>query len=230
MSKQLGVVIATPTYDNKVISGYVAGVTSAMMLMRDRGWKPNLVFVSGTFLEIARSECAEMFYSDTDADYLVFVDADMGFTGQDVVRLVDKAVETDAGVLAAPGPRRNVYPIQFPVTPPAGERTFTRNKHGICRVERVGTAFMAIHRRVIAALREKVNVMTSNNGQKIPLLFEMMWRDDGAGGKELLPEDYAFCKRAADAGFPPYVMEGVVLLHAGEFDFVGAWSADYETK
>jgi len=225
MQKPLGVVIATPTYDNKLISGYVAGVTSAMMLMRDRGWKPNLAFVSGTFLEIARSECAEMFYTDTDADYLMFIDADMGFTGQDVCKLVDKAVESGASLLAAPGPRRNVYPIQFPVTPPDGERKFQKNKFGICRVERVGSAFMLIHRRVVAALRDTVNVMTSNGGKQIPLLFEMMWRDGN-----LLPEDYAFCKRATEAGFPPYVMEGILLLHEGSFDFVGAWSADLETK
>lgn len=220
--KTPSVVIATPTYDNKVISGYVGGITRALQLMQERGWTTNLAFVSGTFLEIARSECAELFFTHSDADYLMFIDADMGFEGESVLALIDKAIESGAPILAAPGPRRNVFPIQFPVKPPVGETRFSPNKFGICRAERVGTAFMAIHRKVIEALRksESVRVM-KGQARDIPMIFEMMWR-----GGELLPEDYAFCVRAAEAGFPTYLMQGIELLHEGSFGYTGAWSAE----
>ncbi len=198
----------------------------------------------------ARNILAAMFLA-SDCTHLLFVDADIDFSPDDVFSLI-RAMDAhaEAGVLGGAYPRRMInwrnvaraveqglakdnpadlaryagdYALHF-LNP---QQSFKMTD--LVELSRLGTAMMLIRRDVLEGLRTA--------------LPELVFRPDpaeqqahGVGKVEpalfcpmiepesqaLLSDDYAFCRRVRDAGFRIWLAPWVRTTHAGSMVFAGA--------
>lgn len=154
---------------------------------------------AGPYLDCERNLVVQQFLA-TDADVLVFLDADMDFTVEAVHRLaaqVSEDLPVVGGLYANWWPEHGYRAVAFDWHDDLalGGRTITPipipapgTDHPI-QVDVVGTGLMAIHRSVFYALSEKFEPPTP-------------WFAEVAMHGAQMGEDVTFCARVASLGFP----------------------------
>jgi GT2 family glycosyltransferase len=173
--------------------------------------------VAGPYLDAARNTVVHGFLRDTDCDWLLFIDSDIGFDGDQIRELVD---DVDPYVTPVVG---GLYmnPTQGHVKPVAyTESTTTITTYGGVEVEAVhfdqidlpavdapdmvvdaiGTGFMAIHRSLLEKMADHFDH---------PREWFACEVQDGT----LLGEDLAFCRRVRSLGYPIVLNPRVRLAH-----------------
>jgi hypothetical protein len=91
--KRPKIMIATPMYGGMCTGMYVLGLLNTMNTMRELGIEVRWAHMTNeSLITRARNELARTFLA-TDCDYLMFIDADIGFDGQAIAHLL--AVDDD---------------------------------------------------------------------------------------------------------------------------------------
>ena len=166
-----------------------------------------------------RNMGARLFLDETDADYLLFVDSDMGWDPDAVDLLLDAADPMDHPVIGALcfGLRKEETNNQggFLTVPFPTIYDWRPDKHAnmgfvprynyspgaITQASATGAAFLLIHRNVLTAMRKTVG-------------DEWFTRAQLSAGGQVMGEDISFCARLGQAGIPLFVHTGVKTTHA----------------
>lgn len=187
-------------------------------------------------VDIGRNLAAARFLRESDAEWLFWIDADMGFAPDTVDRLVEAAHPVDRPIVGAlafaqseqePDGYRGYRCIPRPtlfdwVTNGQGKTGFAARSeypvNTIAQVSGTGSACILIHRTVL----EKVAEVAEG-----PIWYQRILNPSTG---EWISEDLSFCVRAANAGFPIYVDTSVKTTHQktlwlGEPDF-WAWRSN----
>ena len=168
-----------------------------------------------------RNHVAQVFLDETDAEWLWFVDTDMGFADDTVDRLVASAHPVEAPVvgalcfqLKAVGPssfngrRYEIRPTLFDWAEIGGESgfmpVFDYPRDALVQVSATGAACLLIHRWVLTEIRK-----TASDGWFDPVTVA---QPDG-GKPRTFSEDLSFCVRVAQAGYPLWVNTSVKTTH-----------------
>ena len=236
--KRPSLMIATPMYGGMCTGHYVAGLLSTMSKMRSVGvqtfWAQ---IMNESLITRARNELVRQFM-ETDCDYLMFIDADIGFTGQDVAFLM----AADRDIACGLYPKKEVdwanvdkaaqdektglkdYAGSF-VFNMAGDSQES-DEDGMIEVRHGGTGFMLIHRRVFEKLSAYVptyrpSTQRDENGEyRQPLVHEFFATSIDEGGA-LLSEDYHFCELWRKHGGEVYANPFLKLEHVGTYVYSG---------
>ncbi len=159
-------------------------------------------------------------------DYLLFVDADMGFPAEMVT---DMMLHDEAIVGAIYRHRRE--PVTWVGSGGGGPTTERRGN--FIKVEGVGGGAKLIRRDVVAALIEKFPDLIDTRLSLHPARETLQ----GAGATRLLrffekldipergivSEDLSFCIRAAQCGFQTWAAIGYHIHHVGMYDYGGCY-------
>jgi len=181
----------------------------------ETGVRATIIEPYGPYLDDGRNVVIERALARGHFDYLLFVDSDIAWTPDDVRTLVAAAeahVDEPAIYVGAYSSTR--HGAQFAVVGnfAPGTRSvqcFTLEEFyeihaevgdGIVRVDGAGAGFMLIPRVIIDKL-------LAIHGSPVPWFCEPIIDGVHHG------EDYGFCIRAAEAGFPTYLVPSVTLLH-----------------
>ncbi len=165
--------------------------------------------VFGAPIDQARCYLIEEALSGTDKDVFVFVDADISFTQQDLLQLVDDCTRTQAivsGIYVAKNGNNKII-----ATTESGIQT--EREDGLLQAKMVGMGFCAIHRnalRDIAMHMERVDLPRINSVMNLFPYF-MPLIDNGI----YLGEDYSFCVRARIAKVPIFLNSTILVTHWG---------------
>lgn len=167
-------------------------------------------------LSAGRNQACQQFLDLWDAEWLMMVDADMGFDHDSVDRLVESADPTDRPVMgglcfgakrAGDGPahacRTHFFPTLYRLsTDDEGRRTFDPAyewpRGRIVEVSGTGAAFMLIHRSVLERLRA---------------VHGDVWFEEATENGVPFGEDLSFCLKLIDAKIPLHVDTSVVTSH-----------------
>ncbi len=153
-------------------------------------------------------------FLESNCTDLVFIDADVGFDGGDLVKLVLLNRDVVAGV----------YPMrsdekEYPVNVPPGT-TLQAEEDGCVEVAGVPTGFLRIRRHVLMTLYDAAPKFRANNDEPgrmpISIIFERTLTEQGRMGG-----DYAFCQKWAGFGGKIYVCPEMELAHAGSQTWTG---------
>ena len=163
----------------------------------------------------ARNNLIAKGMANADTTHLMFIDADIEFTSQDIFRLI----AADKDVIGGLYPKKT-YPIKYVINPLPGEQ---KQDKGIQEVKDIGTGFLLIKRDVIEKMFIKyydLKYLNNLNLEKkfepyMYALFDTWLLQTG----EYLSEDYAFCKRWRDMGGRVYAHNDVKLGHSGYHTF-----------
>jgi hypothetical protein len=156
----------------------------------------------------------------TDAGDMVFIDADVGFRPEDLLKLV----KVDRDVVAGVYPKKEDEE-SFPVLTIPGE--LWADSDGLVEVEGVPTGFLRIRRHVLEKLRDKARSFIGQAGNPEPyhVIFERM-----IVGNQRRSGDYAFCWKWRQMGGKIHVDPEMAFTHTGTKTWAGTLGAWWKRK
>lgn len=227
MSDQL-VVIATPAFDHNVTVQYAESVLKTDWALAKAGINRAYLFVGGDpYLSKVRNLCVsralDRYPNLTD---LFFIDADVTWPDDAVVRLLQSPVDVVAGVY----PKKNDS-LEFPVFLRLKDEKTPKYiiKDGLYSANAVPTGFLRIKRRVLDKMNATVGWYTdaTGGGEKVRNVFEMGWWPDDpkdlTGKGEWWGEDFAWSRRWLEMGGELWVDPDIDFGHRGS----KAWTANF---
>lgn len=210
------VAILTPAHGNSVTTQFVQSWTDTINCLMSHGaaW-PNLITLPGeSMIMRARNSLIWAFMNHTDAEYAIFIDADMGWSGQDVAKLIALS-KTNKPLIGAAGPRKR-EPVTF-CTRLVGPMVQFDPETGCVRATELGTGFLLIHRSVITRMMQAYpHLKYEDDAREVYALF-----DTSIVGGKLFSEDYTFMHRARECGYEIWVDPTIHMLHVGEKVYSG---------
>lgn len=211
------VVVATPCYSGRVVVQYLQSLLASVEHLRREGLQVRTAIRAGnSVIAFARNEIVAEFLSSGDDD-LIMIDDDMGWSADDLVRLLAH----DAPFVAAVGRVKKDDPL-YCVEPLTLEGRV--EPHGaLVEVGAVGGAFVRLRRdaaaRMAEAYRDRRYTARGVAPEIAPFLTDLFTGgvEDGAA----VSEDYAFCRRWRAIGGKVLVDPEIALAHVGTKAFTG---------
>ena len=151
-------------------------------------------------------------------DEQMWIDADVGFSADDVDRLRAHTASFVCGIY----PKRGTPELACHTKPDTHELVFGE-QGGLIEIKYVGMGFCLIRREVFDDIRVKHALPTCGARQKMPFvpyfLPMVVPHEDAPTDSWYLAEDYAFCERARTAGHPVMADTRVRLFHVGRYGY-----------
>jgi hypothetical protein len=236
MEKQKHIFICTPMFGGQCTGVYVQSLINLIGVLGNKGYKTSCSFMFNESL-VTRARCnmAHQFLQG-DADYLFWIDADIKFRAEDVVKMLEADVDVIGGIYpkkeinwdtvrqAALDGKENLHnhtgslvvnlldsmpSITVPVNEP-------------CEVSAIGTGFMLIKREVFEKLKPHTQTFRSDmnylTGDEI---YGFYLDPIDPESKRLLSEDYFFCHQWRKIGGKIHAAPWCQLGHMGTYLFEG---------
>lgn len=220
--------LAVPSYGDMPAT-FVASLWETQIALSAAGYSATLQILSGNcHVDDSRNLLVRDFL-ESDCTDLIFLDSDLGWNGESVIRLL----QADRDIVAG------IYPLKqveedFPVLAIPG-KAMRAEADGCVEVEGVPTGFLRIRRRVFEKLEEgadkfKTRKDTEKN-RPIAIIFERGFsRADSIEGCRRIGGDYNFCRKARAAGFSVHVLPDISFEHSGENGWTGNLASFWRRK
>jgi hypothetical protein len=242
----VSLVVATPCFGGQISVHYAASLLRLQMLVRGyRNLKLKVQFKDGdALITRARASLISQFLDDPGATHLLFIDADIGFDPEQVLRLIQSGADMAAAVYPVKqidwGKVKTTIEAERPNPAAAALRyvlevdnpNAVTEKGGFVKVRYAGTGFLMIQRRALERMcahypqlkfRRDHSLDAATASDNRFALFECMIAQDGT----YLSEDFAFCKRWTDMGGEIWADLNSKLTHVGPMPFYGDLSSQF---
>jgi len=230
------VVIATPMHGGKCCSAYLKSMLGLWSLLKDLGVEYELICLDGySIIELARNEIANGFLWDSDAEYLMFIDSDMGFDPS----YVPLMMYYDKDICTGPSPKKQINWKFLKKAIKAGCDDVEELQHYACRyildgldkdtvfspyemikMKQAGTGFTLIKREVfekMAKSKEHKDWYKKEPKEHSKyVFFRVVSGHDG-----FLGEDVYFTRNAVKLGFEIWLCPWMEITHVGVHEFHG---------
>jgi hypothetical protein len=236
--------VATPMYGGLCNGQYTLGMIQMVATFTQAQVPFQFAYMMNeSLITRARNSLAHDFLQ-TDCSHLMFIDADIGFNPQDILRMINANKDIICGIY----PKKEINWVDVEKAVKAGvpldqlknhTGAFVVNLvndaasaqgsfHEPIQISNGGTGFMLIQRKVFENLIGKVP--TYNNDmflaidqeRKVKVINEFFATSiDANSGNRLLSEDYHFCKIAREQGFTVWAAPWATLVHCGSYNFSG---------
>jgi len=229
--------LSTPCYGGLCLEKYMIGIIKLQLALIREGIQLMIDTTENeSLVHRARNVAIGRFMQKTDADYFMFIDADVDFDPNSVLRLIrsghdvsvaiypKKVVMWDqAKVAIEAGDERNLAMLSSSLVANIGaiHRTV---ENGFVEVLDGPTGFMMITRKAIEKMQEHYKDLDCKNDHQnrdfddYCALFDSMIDPDN---RRYLSEDYAFCRRWQQIGGKIYADCNTTLGHVGNLPFTG---------
>lgn len=213
----MSILFATPAYGNMVSSAYLSSCILLVQQLSQTGmaWDFLIPERNDSLIQRARNACVRMFL-DTDFERLMFIDADIQFSADDVADVWNLDADIGGGIYAMKKPGADWHAAWKD-----GELVRDLDAFdGPIEVDYLGTGFLMIKRRVFEAFREAFPELThEESGFKDNFAWFNPRVLDTGDGPWLASEDYAFCHDARGLGFKIMADPKVRLIHHGSYPY-----------
>ena len=191
--------------------------------MKNAGFSHDLLMMKHeSLITRARDNCITS-YLETDYDRMLFIDADIEFSGEDIAKLWNLDVDVAVGA----------YPMKRIDCPVAGwvngELIDTAKMDGPTEVDFAGTGFMMIKRRVFKSFQENFPERFHKEGKpgepvfsyrkSFCYFYSRLSDGDDWADRIRWPEDYAFCHDFRAIGGKIILEPSIRLKHYGTYGF-----------
>jgi hypothetical protein len=243
MTERFNLVVATPCFGGQVSTIYTTSLFNLQQAVQKLSNVKLKVHLrdGDALITRARANLVTLFLDDAAATHLLFVDADIGFTPEQVFRLIESGADMVAGcypikrvdwdkvrrVLTSGHPNPGSASLDYVLEVDSPDQI--KVVSGFARVRYAGTGFLMIRRHVLERMcahplyaplkfqREHSRDALAGSPNRYAL-FECMI--DPATGT-YLSEDFAFCKRWTDIGGEIWADLQSRLDHVGPSVFRG---------
>lgn len=206
--------IGLPAYDHKV------GLRMAVSLMKlgqqvlEHGIHIQVNSICGcSVVSRARNMIAHEFLK-SDCDHLMFIDSDMTFDADSVIRLL--AFNQEKPIVGGAYEARKEGKVYI-LSLEGDADNIMMDGMGLVQARRIATGFMMIKREVFTKLRDmhpEWRHKDTNSDEQLYSFFDFKVTPEGYIG-----EDFLFCDRAREAGFTVWVDPTIELGHMGIHEY-----------
>lgn len=228
--------VATPMYGGACCGGYTLSMMRLIVELPLHGIDVGYGWIQNESLIMrARNTLAHEFLKASECTHLMWIDADISFRADDIVRMV----RANKNIICGIYPKKNIrwdnvakaaregvdeallkyYTGDFVVNLKGGAAETVAKVDEACEIDNGGTGFMLVRREVFETLADRVPwyIDKGRSLEKVPVFFDTSVDEKN----ELLSEDYHFCTIARAAGYRVWAAPWVVCTHTGTYDFVG---------
>lgn len=236
--------IALPCYDQLISEPTVMSLIRTVMQFKEIGLKFSICTMTDSLISRARNQIAAKFLANEEFTHLMFIDCDLGFSGDDIIKLLwhDKEIMTAAYPIknvdwnlvaenANKGmPAENLMEssLRFVVNAVKdGESNKIKVDKGAINVYDAGTGFMLIKREVFTKLIEKYPELKYTDDTGGLEKNEMDWTYAFFNSyvdpekNRFLSEDYGFCRYWQEIGGTVWTDPSIEMLHLGRMRYKG---------
>jgi len=245
-SPTVNLVLATPCFGGQISVLYAASLLKLQQIVRTySGLTLKVIFKDGdALITRARASLISQFLDDPESTHLLFVDADIGFAPDQVLRLIEcgadmcaaiypiKRIDWDKVRKTIEAARQNPAAAALKYVFEVDDPNAVTAKAGFVKVRYAGTGFLMIRREALQRMcghyphlqykRDHSSDAATASGNRFAL-FECMIAEDGT----YLSEDFAFCKRWTDMGGEIWADYESQLNHVGPMTFCGDLSSQF---
>lgn len=216
----MSVLIGMPCYGGNVSDKTTTGLFSlAKAFVRNDIKHGLLTTANESLITQGRSKIANFFINNTDFEYLLFLDSDVGFIADDVLKLLSHQRDVVVGAY----PMKTV-PLQWNFTLSEPRRT----EGQLVAIDSIGIGFALIHRSVFVKLAEKYgediryvpadksigHKTTEKEFSNSYHFFQELKLDN-----RFMAEDISFFHRVRQIGIQPWLDTSINLSHVGSHVF-----------
>lgn len=241
-----GIFVATPVYGATCYMPYVSGLLSLQRACAAAGIGFDHFYVSGTaLLHEQRNVAVAAFMHHSDLSHMLFVDADVGFEGADILRMFAAGEDVVLGaypakhinwtaVIAAARHRPDWTAEQIAHHAADFSSVFygldgqeEMAPDSLCEIHSGGAGLMLLARSVFQRLEraypEQRGRFPDSYRHLVPDIdelvahFTFLTEDDG----RMLSEDISFCKKWRDLGGRIFAATWLSTVHVGPYYFKG---------
>lgn len=188
-----------------------------IMALRNEGWRFFAKY-GDALIDRSRALVVSQWFRETADDVFVMVDNDIVFAPE-AAEILANHCRAGCDVIGGVYPARDGGHLILrgeDGEPIAGPDLFGPGLEPV-RTRHVGTGFMAVHRKVIAALVETLPLCHAAHPWAFWPMFQPYPTEDPAtGGWNYLSEDYAFCDRVRALGFGVWTERTIALGHLSQ--------------
>lgn len=203
--------VGTPAYNGMVHIDYM---DSILDMHRLKIPFDNMKIGNESLITRGRNTILSFFHYSKDYSHLLFLDADIGITGEDVIKLVQHNVD----VIGAPVPLKGADAKGNKVYNAVNPVRLTKN---LFVVDKIGTAVFMLSRKAVNALIEDAEPYSSNELSMGNVKIEKMYDVFKTGVEEgvYLSEDFYVCRKLQSLGFKVHADDTIITRHHGMFQF-----------
>lgn len=230
------VFIATPMFGGQCYGTYALSVMDLIGEFHRRGINYTISYIyNESLINRARNKLVATFLK-TNFTHLLFIDADIGFNKEDVIKLL----EYDHPVMGAVYPKKSIAwdhikeALEKGLSPDVAfrhrndyvgnvedddEKNIVLNDYNqpLRKFKYIGTGFMLIAREVFEKLTPHVEIFRISQSTEAMANFFSLSIEESHN--VLLSEDYDFCEKCKKHGIPIYVAPWIKLSHTGTYTF-----------
>lgn len=247
IEKKYGVMIATPCYGGQLTEAYLHGILQTTVKAQKKGIQIHLNTMGNESL-VTRARntlvCQFLDFDEKEPDrftHLLFIDSDIGFSAENVIRLIESDYDISAGIY----PRKSIDWKSIPkFIKETGEEgieqkalgynlnfaqpTNIKVKNGFTEVLDAATGFMCIKKEVFYKMQKAYPNLKYTSDQ---IINNKRFHSDNCyaffdciideKSNRYLSEDYAFCRLWQKIGGKIFADVISPLTHYGTYPFKG---------
>jgi hypothetical protein len=244
--------VATPAYGGMVGEAYLKSMVRLGILFKTHNLNFTLATIANeSLITRGRNTLVSMFMSNPAYTEMIFIDADIHFEAESVIKLWDKVCDSQYGIDVAVGsyPKKSInwenvikrtnqlgdnatpeeitkHQASYVLNVRADEKGRIPLKNGMLPVYDGGTGFMLFSRSVIQNMMDKMPELHYKNDLNTdpkhdPYCYALFDTMIDPDTNRYLSEDYTFCRRYQDMGGTIWLDPSINLDHQGSYVFKG---------
>ena len=243
--------LATPMYGGQCAGMFARSVADLAALCAQYGIPLQMYFLfNESLITRARNYCVDEFLR-SDAEHLMFIDSDIGFTPQDVIALMSlQAQDEKYDIIGGPYPKKCIswekikhavdkgvadndpnvlekFVGDFVFNPKGGQQSIPIGEP--VEVLEIGTGFMMVSKKAMKKFAESYkeymykpdHVRTEHFDGTREILMAFQAEVDPKS-KRYLSEDYWFCQKAQQIDLKTWFCPWMKMQHVGTYIFGGS--------
>ena len=243
--------LATPMYGGQCAGMFARSVADLAALCAQYGIPLQMYFLfNESLITRARNYCVDEFLR-SDAEHLMFIDSDIGFTPQDVIALMSlQAQDEKYDIIGGPYPKKCIswekikhavdkgvadndpnvlekFVGDFVFNPKGGQQSIPIGEP--VEVLEIGTGFMMVSKKAMKKFAESYkeymykpdHVRTEHFDGSREILMAFQAEVDPKS-KRYLSEDYWFCQKAQEINLKTWFCPWMKMQHVGTYIFGGS--------
>jgi len=216
----MSVMIGLPAYGGNISDKTTSGLFGlGKTFVRNNIEHAILISANESLITKGRSKIANIFLNNTNLEYLFFLDSDIGFSPEDVLKLLSHNKQIVCGAY----PMKTI-PLKwnFTLTEPQ------KREGNLVSIERIGIGFSLIHRSVFEKIIEKFGNELRFRADENSIGYDITEREKNNSyhfftemkiDDVYLSEDLSFFTRAKMCGIQPWMDVSINLCHVGSHLF-----------
>lgn len=210
---------ALPAYDHKVTLKAAISLARFAQIAPQHGIEFAIGSICGcSVVSKARNMLADEFLQTQCTD-LMFIDSDINYEPEDILRLLAWTTEEGVGITAGVPCARKPERTYIVTMEEKDDGSIDTDEMGLINTKRVATAFMMVRRQVFETLRDshpEWQYLDEKTGKMIHAFFDFKVTPAG-----YLGEDFLFCDRVREAGYRILIDPTIKLGHMGVMEYQG---------